>query len=136
TFATTGNMLTILRQASIIGVISIGMTFVITAGGIDLSVGAIVGLASIVATIEVTQGLADSTHWIVVALVAIAVGAIVGLVNGIVIAYGKVVAFMTTLAMMVGARGLAEIIGEKRTIILGDRGYVEFFNTKILGMDM
>ena len=44
-FASTDNVLTILRLASVIGVVSIGMTFVITAGGIDLSVGAVVGLA-------------------------------------------------------------------------------------------
>jgi len=135
-FPTTGNALVILRQASVIGVISIGMTFVITAGGIDLSVGAIVGLASVVATIEATQSLAGDTHWVVMVLVAIAVGAAVGLVNGIVIAYGKVVAFMTTLAMMVGARGLAEIVGSKRTLVLKDRDYVRFFNSKFLGMDM
>jgi len=49
-FASTNNMLTILRLASVIGVVSIGMTFVITGGGIDLSVGAIVALASVWAT--------------------------------------------------------------------------------------
>lgn len=135
-FPTTGNMLTILRQASIIGVISIGMTFVITAGGIDLSVGAIVGLASVVATLDMTQSIAKGSHWSIMVLIAIAVGALVGLINGVVIAYGKVVAFMTTLAMMVGARGLAEIIGAKRTLVLSSRDYVTFFNTKILGMDM
>jgi len=135
-FFNTRNFVTILRQASIIGVISIGMTFVITAGGIDLSVGAIVGLASVVGTIEITQTLAHNTHWVIMVVVAVLVGGVVGLVNGFVIAYGKVVAFMTTLAMMVGARGLAEIIGEKRTLVLGERGYVNFFNTKFLGMDM
>ncbi len=54
-FASTDNVLTILRLASVIGVVSIGMTFVITAGGIDLSVGAVVGLASVWATTSGTQ---------------------------------------------------------------------------------
>ena len=63
-FTSFSNMLTILRQASIIGVISIGMTFVIIAGGIDLSVGSVMGLASIVATLAAIQDLADQTHWI------------------------------------------------------------------------
>ncbi|UOR01961.1 ABC transporter permease [Leucobacter allii] len=135
-FPTLSNALTILRQASIIGVISIGMTFVITAGGIDLSVGSVMGLASVVATIEVSQQLGEQTHWIVIVIIALAVGALAGLVNGIVIAYGNVVAFMATLAMLVGARGLAEIIGEKRTLVLSERDFVAFFNADILGIDV
>lgn len=115
TFTSLDNMLTILRQASIIGVISIGMTLVIISGGIDLSVGAIMGLASVVATIAAVQDLADQAHWSVMIVIALAVGAGAGLVNGIVIAYGKVVAFMATLAMLVAARGLAEILAERRT---------------------
>ena len=63
-FASTDNLLTILRLASVIGVVSIGMTFVITAGGIDLSVGAVVGLASVWATTTGTQLLAHDVHWV------------------------------------------------------------------------
>src|SRR6476469_4216721 len=63
-FASADNVLTILRLASVIGVVSIGMTFVITAGGIDLSVGAVVGLASVWATTTGTQLLAADVHWI------------------------------------------------------------------------
>ena len=81
-------MLTILRLASVIGVVSIGMTFVITGGGIDLSVGAIVALASVWATTLATQTMAEDTHWIVMVFVALAVGGGCGLVNGVLIAYG------------------------------------------------
>lgn len=136
TFTSLDNMLTILRQASIIGVISIGMTLVIISGGIDLSVGAIMGLASVVATIAAVQDLADQLHWSVMILIALAVGAGAGLVNGIVIAYGKVVAFMATLAMLVAARGLAEILAERRTLVVEERGFITFMNTDILGVDM
>ena len=136
TFLTWSNTLTILRQASIIGVISIGMTFVIISGGIDLSVGSVMGLASVVATLDATQDLAESTHWIVMVVFALAVGIAAGLINGIVIAYGKVVAFMTTLAMLVAARGLAEILANKRTLVIEDRGFVSFFNADILGIDI
>ena len=62
-FASIDNALTILRLASVIGVVSIGMTFVITGGGIDLSVGAIVALASVWATTLATQSLARGNHW-------------------------------------------------------------------------
>lgn len=136
TFLTVNNTLTILRQASIVGVISIGMTLVIIAGGIDLSVGAVMGLASVVAAIAAVQDLADQLHWIVMVLIALAVGLAAGLINGVVIAYGKVVAFMATLAMLVAARGLAEIIAERRTLQVGNRDFIEFMNLDIIGVDM
>jgi len=136
TFLTVNTLLTILRQASIIGVISIGMTLVIISGGIDLSVGSVMGLASVVATIAVIQDLADDLHWVIMVVVALAVGLAAGLINGIVIAYGKVVAFMATLAMLVAARGLAEILANKRTLQVRDRGFIQFMNLDILGVDM
>ena len=64
-FANIDNVLTILRLAAVIGVVSVGMTFVITGGGIDLSVGAIVALASVWCTTVATQTMAQDTHWIV-----------------------------------------------------------------------
>nr|WP_105566393.1 ABC transporter permease [Microbacterium halophytorum] len=136
TFANVNNALTILRQASIIGVISIGMTFVILSAGIDLSVGAIMGLASVTATIASVQDLAESTHWIVMLLIALATGVAAGLINGIVIAYGKVAAFMATLAMMVGARGLAEIVSDNQTLVISNRGFTQTLNVDILGVDI
>lgn len=104
------NMLTIFRYASIIGVISIGVTFVITAGGIDLSVGSVLGLTTVIASLTSVQMAATQSSWILMVLVALAVGVVAGLINGVVIAYGNVVAFIATLAMLVGARGLAELI--------------------------
>jgi ribose transport system permease protein len=135
-FTTFSNALVILRQASIIGVISIGMTLVIIAGGIDLSVGSVMGLASIVATLAAVQDLVDQTHWIFMVLIALAVGLGAGLINGVVIAYGKVVAFMATLAMLVAARGLAEILAERRTLIVQDRGFISFMNSDFIGVDI
>jgi ribose transport system permease protein len=137
TFTSLNNLLTILRQASIIGVISIGMTLVIIAGGIDLSVGSVMGLASVVGALAIVQNVVDQTHWIVMALVAVAVGIAAGFINGIVIAYGKVVAFMATLAMLVAARGLAETLAERRTLqVGGQREFITFMNLDILGVDM
>lgn len=135
-FVKVDNILTILRQASIVGVISVGMTLVIIAGGIDLSVGSVLGLASVVATLAAVQDLADQMHWVVMIVVALAVGVGAGLINGIVIAYGNVVAFMATLAMLVAARGLAEILAERRTLVVEDRGFVTFMNADILGVDI
>ncbi|UDF14705.1 ABC transporter permease [Antiquaquibacter oligotrophicus] len=126
-FASIENILTLVRFASIIGVLSIGMTFVIIGGGIDLSVGSVLGLASVVATLSWVQIFAEQTTWVIMVVVAIAVGALAGLVNGIVISYGRVVAFMATLAMLVAARGLAEIFSNRTSQIVRDNSFVEFF---------
>ncbi|WP_369135640.1 ABC transporter permease [Modestobacter sp. I12A-02662] len=133
-FADVDNVLTILRLAAVIGVVSVGMTFVIIGGGIDLSVGAIVALSSIWATTLATQAMAADFHWIVMVGTAILVGAACGLVNGVVIAYGKLVAFIATLAMLAAARGLAEIIANRRTQIVQDQSFIRFFSGDVLGI--
>jgi ribose transport system permease protein len=133
-FADVDNVLTILRGASVIGVISIGMTFVIIGGGIDLSVGALVALSSVWATTLATQQMAEDVHWIVMVITALVVGSVAGLVNGIVIAYGKLAAFIATLAMLTSARGLAEIIANRRTQIVQDRAFLDFFSGDVFGI--
>lgn len=133
-FASANNALTILRLGSVIGVVSIGMTFVICGGGIDLSVGAIVALASVWATTLATQTMAADTHWGVMVFVALAVGAGCGLVNGLLVAYGRIAAFIATLAMLAAARGLAEIIAQRRTQIIRDRGFIDTLGGSVLGV--
>ena len=81
-FADVDNALTILRAASVIGVVSIGMTFVIIGGGIDLSVGALVALSSVWATTLATQQMAEDTHWIVMVFTALVVGARADVLQG------------------------------------------------------
>ena len=137
-FSSTDNALTILRLAATIGVVSIGMTFVIIGGGIDLSVGAIVALSSVWCTTVATQTMAEDTHWLWMVGVALLVGAACGLVNGLLIAYGNIVPFIMTLAMLASARGLAEIISDKKTQIVGSgvSGFKDFFNGDFLGVDV
>jgi ribose transport system permease protein len=133
-FADLDNVLTILRLAAVVGVVSVGMTFVITGGGIDLSVGAILALASVWCTTLATQTMAQDTHWIVMVGVALAVGGACGLVNGLLISYGGVVPFIATLAMLASARGLAEIISNRRTQIVQVQEFKDFFNADVLGV--
>ncbi len=99
-FLDTRNLQLVLTQASVIGVVTVGMTFVITSGGIDLSVGAIVALSSVWATTVATQeyGFAG------ILFTAVLVGVGCGLVNGLLIAYGGMVPFIATLAMLAGSR--------------------------------
>ena len=133
-FVDTNNVLTILRAAAVLGVVSVGVTFVITAGGIDLSVGSVLGLASVWATTLATQRMAEDTHWLVMVFTAAAVGTAAGLVNGLIVAYGKVVSFIATLAMLIAARGLAEIISGRSTQLVDTAGFEAFFDGDILGV--
>src|SRR3954469_24884868 len=103
TFLTTSNLLTILTSASIIGVLTVGVTFVIIGGGIDLSVGKVMALASVWATTVSTR----SFGGFVMIFCELAVGVGAGLVNGLLIAYGRIVPFIATLAMLISAQGLA-----------------------------
>lgn len=132
-FTSIDNLLTIMRLASVTGVLAIGMTFVIIGGGIDLSVGSVLGLASVVATLAAVQ-LASESFWPLMIVVALAVGLAAGVINGIIIAYGNVVAFMATLAMLIAARGFAEILSNRTTQTVRVRGFLEFFNGSFLGI--
>lgn len=131
-FLSTGNMVTILTLASVIGVVTVGMTFVIIGGGIDLSVGAIMALASVWSTTVATQeyGLAGMVF------ASLVVAAACGLVNGALIAYGRLVPFIVTLAMMVAARGLAEQISDRKSQIVGDSAFLAIVDRKILGIPL
>jgi ribose transport system permease protein len=134
-FINLSNFFTIVEYATVVGVLSVGATFVIIAAGIDLSVGSVLGLASVVATLPSLQ-IIVGTNWILMVLAALAVGVLAGIVNGIVIAYGNVVAFMTTLAMMIAARGLAEILSDRTTQIVSSAGLLAFFRGRALGVPM
>jgi putative xylitol transport system permease protein len=103
-FLTPENITNILLQTSINGILAMGMTLVILTGGIDLSVGSVLAFSSIVAATFVTG---DNPQPPVVALlVGMVVGAILGLVNGCIIAYLKIPPFVATLGMLSVARGL------------------------------
>jgi ribose/xylose/arabinose/galactoside ABC-type transport system permease subunit len=100
-FPTPENLLNVLRQNSMLGLVALGMTFVILTGGIDLSVGAVLAVAGVVAANLADRGL-------LVALVAgVAAGALLGLTNGVVITKARIQPFIVTLAMLIAARGAA-----------------------------
>lgn len=111
-FLTRDNLLTVLTQASVTGVVAIGMTFVIASGGIDLSVGSMLAAASI------AGGLVSDQQSLPFMLGAIGFGLLLGLINGVAIAYGRIVPFIATLAMFAGARGLALWMSDKTPISL------------------
>jgi len=132
TFWTRSNILTILQQGSVIGVISVGMTFVIIGGGIDLSVGKMMALVSVWATTASTQSYGP----FVMVLCALLVGMGVGLVNGLLIAYGGMVAFIATLATLAASRGLAERISNKQSQLVTQQSINDIATTKWLGIPL
>ncbi len=126
------NVFTILQQASAIGVVTVGMTFVIIGGGIDLSVGAIIAVAGVWSTTLATQSYGAGG----MIFTAIVVGIVVGLINGVLISYGRLVPFIATLAMMVAARGLAAQISGKQTQVSTNSTINAIATTKILGIPL
>ncbi|MBA3414279.1 MAG: ribose ABC transporter permease, partial [Chloroflexia bacterium] len=102
-FLTPVNLMNVLRQTAIVGVLGIGMTFVILTAGIDLSVGATLALSAVLlaGTLEGTGNI-----WLAMAA-ALAAGSAVGLVNGLGVTLGRVQPFVMTLGMLGIARSLA-----------------------------
>ena len=101
-FLTLSNITNVLRQASINGIVAVGMTLVILIGGIDLSVGSVLALAAVVAASLMKQGL---PVFLVIPL-ALGVGAGLGMINGLIITRGRIPPFIATLGMLTVARGL------------------------------
>jgi ribose transport system permease protein len=128
-FLTSDNLLNVLTQASITGIIAIGMTFVIATGGIDLSVGSALAAASIAGGLLMPYG-----SWMFM-FGALAMALLIGAINGAAIVWGKVVPFIATLAMLTIARGLALWMAERTPISLIQLDILQWFGSgRVLGI--
>ena len=133
TFFTYGNVTSILFSTVVIGTLALGTTFVIITGGIDLSIGTGMTLCAVMAGVFITNW--DLPIWLGV-LGAIAFGGLIGLVNGVNIAFLKIPPFIATLAMMLVAQGLALVISGSAPIYFSkDPGYVKISTGNLLGFD-
>ena len=130
------NLSNILRQVSEIGIISIGMTLVIITSGIDLSVGSVLALSATLTAF----GLMDwQLGFSLTIIAALFVGGVAGFINGALTSWGKIQAFIVTLAMMTGARGFALFISDSnsRNIGFGEGAAPEvfkIFTTSFMGI--
>ena len=137
-FLQLGNLTDILRQVSIVGIISLAMTFVILTAGIDLSVGSTLALSTCIAAMILTRwhtGLSYGLEIAVAITAALVAGAAVGAVSGVVIAAFDVQPFVVTLAGMIGIRGLAKWYSNNANIDIGfgtdvASVFAEIFRTK------
>ncbi len=129
TFLTPESLIIMTKHVAINAFLAIGMTFVIVAGGIDLSVGSIVGLTGMIAGLLIDQGLILPMFGIVVyfsvaviILIALFAGILIGAINGLVITRWKVAPFIATLGMLYAARGFALLSNNGSTFpnLIGD----------------
>ena len=112
TFATERNLFNVARNFAFVAIIGIGMTAVIISGGIDLSVGSVVVLSAMVISVMMADG---NPFWIS-AIVALCAAMTVGFVNGVLIAYAGMPAFVVTLGMLSAARSLAMVLSNNKMI--------------------
>ena len=118
-FLTSGNLFNVVRAVSEIGIIAVGMTFVILIGGIDLSVGAVLGLAAVGSAVLLVN---QDMGVLPAVLLVLLAGLVFGLLQGVATAMLGIQAFIVTLAGLQIARGLARIVsgGQGIAIAYGD----------------
>src|SRR5699024_4813081 len=147
-FLTFRNLVIVAEQVAVFAILGIGMTFVILGAGIDLSVGSLTGLSAMVAGFLLSQGLkipffdvAIFPNVIMTCLITLAVGAIVGVINGLFITRLRVTAFIQTLGMLYVARGAAQLISDGATYgdlggrtSLGNTGFLMLGDGRFLGL--
>lgn len=127
-FLSTASFWNILRQAAIVSVIAVGMTLVIAAAEIDLSVGSVAGLASVVTAMALSQyGLVPGI------LAGLALGAVVGSINGALVAFVRIPSFLVTLAMMGITFGIAQWITDSAPVPILDMNYIANFGGGNIG---
>lgn len=124
-FATEQNLFTILRQATITGILAIGAHFIILLGDIDLSPAAVLSLSGVAAAwLMVNQ----STPALLAVLIALGIGGLVGLINGLIVTQLKINAIITTLGTAGVLGGLSFIITDGRTVFGDSLDAVEFLS--------
>ena len=133
-FLTTRNILNMLRQSSIVGVMAIGTTYVIIGGGFDISIGSLLAL-----TAAMSLGLQQYLPWPLAIVAVLLVGAFVGFINGFLTAKIKIVAIITTLGTMTILRGITylytggyPIMGTSKSFKFIGSGYIGFLPFPII----
>ena len=128
-FLTSNNLVNVLRQVAPTVVVAMAMTFVITTGAIDLSVGSIVGLTAAALAI-----FAESGSPVVALALTLLIGAGIGAINGALTAYGKLQSFIVTLAALTAVRGVALLITDGYSTPISSSFLLPLGNGKLLGL--
>lgn len=130
-FLNFDNLITVIKQTSVIGILAIGVTFVIITGGIDLSLGSVVALSGVVAGFTLSSGAPDFVGVIIGAFI----GLVCGLLSGFLVAYAGLPAFIATLGMMMSARGMALVLTQGRPIYIPNNiSFNQIHNYNLFGV--
>lgn len=129
-FLTDENLSNLVKQSAINGIMALGVTAVIISGGIDLSVGAVAGLAGVIVAMLMTHGVTTP----VACAAALTASAAVGVLNAVMIYEGRIPPFIATLATMTMGRGLIKLITDARMITGLPAGFLHFGEASYLGV--
>jgi ribose transport system permease protein len=129
-FLDARNLANIARQVSVIGILALGMTLVIIAGGIDLSVGAVLALAGGCGLWA--MGIVD--HPAVGVVIALAAGLLAGAINGALVTWGRIPSFIATLGMLASARSLILYLADGGSVTHASEAYGAISNSAWLGI--
>ena len=129
-FASSNNIANLLRQGSMIAIMAVGQTFVIITGGIDLSVGAVVGFATVIVAMMINAGF---PIWIAI-LATLLVGVAIGLFHGFGIVKMGLPPFIITLATLTSLRGIGLLITNGNSISINNDAFQEFSRNSFLGI--
>ncbi|MBR2188428.1 MAG: ABC transporter permease [Eubacterium sp.] len=128
-FRSVANLASILTEATITGTAALGMTFVILLGDFDLSIGSMLALLGMLLVF-----VSDRTGLVVGILVTCLAGIVLGAINGGIIVYGNVSAFITTLGTYYGYRSLAYISNNARTLMVGNSSLLAINRLRLFGI--
>lgn len=131
-FFNTNNIFTILRSMSIIAILSLGITFVITAGEIDLSIATVPALGGTVLAVLLAKGVALPLS-IALALAAVV---IIGFVNGLIVVKARIPSIIITLATYMIAQGVAYIITNQSPVIVSNASFLNLFGSEFFGFPL
>ena len=131
-FLSAQNIKNIFQQVSINGILAVGMTFVIITGGIDLSVGSLLGFSGVIAASFVSGG----GNPLLAVLAGIAAGLVFGVVNGVLVSYAKIVPFIVTLGMLSIARGFTNVYTHGSPIIKLNKAFTALGQSSFLGIGL
>jgi ribose transport system permease protein len=129
-FASANNISNLLRQGSMIAILAVGQTFVIITGGIDLSVGAVVGFATVIAAMLINAGVPV----FLAVLLTLLVGVAIGLFHGFGIVKMGLPPFIITLATLTSLRGIGLLITNGNSISINNDAFQEFSRNSFLGV--
>lgn len=128
-FLKAGNLLNIVQNTTMVIVMGVAMTFVLASGEIDLSIGSTTAFASLLCAMS----LANGANTFVAIIIGLAAGLLIGVINGLCVAYARIPSFLVTLGTMLAVRGAAMWLTNTTPIPVDDEAFLGIFGTGYIG---